>query len=52
MYIHVYIMYRYKMRVDVFEKVRRRRGKFFDKEIISNRAEGAKKNSGPPLGPK
>ncbi len=41
------------MRVDVYKKWRRRCGTFFDKEIIGNRAEGAKKNSAPPpLGPK
>ncbi len=36
------------MRVDVYKKLRRRRGKLFDKEITGNRAEGAGKNSGPP----
>ncbi len=37
-----------KMRVDVYRKLRRRRGKFFDKEIIGNRAGGAKKKFWPP----
>ena len=32
----------------VYEKLRQRREKFFDKESIGNRTKDAKKNSGPP----